>query len=64
MKTRNESAVTQIDALSIIGLDGEKSAAAAVKDGLVLAEATNRIRGWVNAPANAFSPTVFAEKVK
>src|SRR6202048_3966296 len=64
MKTRNESALSQIDALSIIGLDGEKSAAAAVKDGLVLAEATNRIRGWVNAPANAFTPTVFAEKVK
>jgi leucyl aminopeptidase len=64
MKTRNESAVTRIDALSIIGLDGEKTAAAAVKDGLVLAEATNRIRGWVNAPANAFTPTVFVEKVK
>jgi leucyl aminopeptidase len=64
MKTRNESAVTQIDALSIIGLDGEKTAAAAVTDGLVLAEATNRIRGWVNAPANAFTPTVFVEKVK
>jgi len=64
LKTRHEQAVTQIDALSIIGLDGEKSAAAAVKDGLVLAEATNRIRGWVNAPANAFTPTVFVEKVK
>ena len=64
LKTRQEQAVTQIDALSIIGLDGEKSAAAAVRDGLVLAEATNRIRGWVNAPANAFTPTVFAEKVK
>jgi leucyl aminopeptidase len=64
LKTRHEHAVTQIDALSIIGLDGEKSAAAAVKDGLVLAEATNRIRGWVNAPANAFTPTVFVEKVK
>jgi leucyl aminopeptidase len=64
LKTRNESAVTQIDALSIIGLDGEKTAAAAVKDGLVLAEATNRIRGWVNAPANAFTPTVFVEKVR
>src|SRR3984893_11057777 len=64
LKTRHEQAVTQIDALSIIGLDGEKSAAAAVKDGLVLAEATNRIRGWVNAPANAFTPTLFAEKVK
>ena len=64
LKTRREQAVTQIDALSIIGLNGEKSAAAAVKDGLVLAEATNRIRGWVNAPANAFTPTVFVEKVK
>jgi len=64
LKTRHEHAVTQIDALGIIGLDGDKSAAAAVKDGLVLAEATNRIRGWVNAPANAFTPTVFVEKVK
>jgi leucyl aminopeptidase len=64
LKTRHEQAVTQIDALSIIGLDGEKSAAAAVKDGLVLAESTNRIRGWVNAPANTFTPTVFVEKVK
>jgi leucyl aminopeptidase len=64
LKTRNEQAVTQIDALSIIGLDGDKSASAAVKDGLVLADATNRIRGWVNAPANAFTPTVFVEKVK
>jgi leucyl aminopeptidase len=64
LKTRHEQAVTQIDALSIIGLDGEKSAAAAVKDGLVLADATNRIRGWVNAPANTFTPTVFVEKVK
>ncbi|MDQ6713773.1 MAG: hypothetical protein M3Z28_11390, partial [Candidatus Dormibacteraeota bacterium] len=64
LKTRHEQAVTQIEELSIIGLDGEKSAAAAVKDGLVLAEATNRIRGWVNAPANAFTPTVFVEKVK
>jgi len=64
LKTRHEQAVTQIDALSIIGLDGEKSAVAAVKDGLILAEATNRIRGWVNAPANVFTPTVFVEKVK
>jgi leucyl aminopeptidase len=64
LKTRHDDAVTQIDALSIIGLDGEKSAVAAVKDALVLTNATNRIREWVNAPANAFTPTVFAEKVK
>jgi leucyl aminopeptidase len=64
LKTRPEQAVTQIDALTVIGLDGAKEAAAAVKDAVVLADATNRIREWVNAPANAFTPTVFVERVK
>ncbi|MEA2636087.1 MAG: leucyl aminopeptidase [Chloroflexota bacterium] len=64
LKTRHEHAVTQISALSIVGLDGDKAASAAVKDAVVLADATNRIREWVNAPANAFTPTVFVEKVK
>jgi len=64
LKTRHEHAVTQIGALSIVGLDGDKAASAAVKDAVVLADATNRIRDWVNAPANAFTPTVFVEKVK
>ncbi len=64
LKTRHEHAVTQISALSIVGLDGDKAASAAVKDAVVLADATNRIRGWVNAPANTFTPTVFVEKVK
>ena len=64
LKTRHEDAVTQISALSIVGLDGDKAASAAVKDAIVLADATNRIREWVNAPANAFTPTVFVERVK
>ncbi len=64
LKTRHEHAVTQISALSIVGLDGDKAASAAVKDAVLLADATNRIRGWVNAPANTFTPTVFVEKVK
>jgi leucyl aminopeptidase len=64
LKTHHEHAVTQISALSIVGLDGDKTASAAVRDAVVLADATNRIREWVNAPANAFTPTVFAEKVK
>jgi leucyl aminopeptidase len=64
LKTRHEHAVTQISALNIVGLDGDKAAAAAVKDAIVLADATNRIREWVNAPANTFTPTVFVEKVK
>jgi len=64
LKTRHEHAVTQISALGIVGLDGDKAASAAVKDAVVLADATNRIRGWVNAPANTFTPTVFVERVK
>ena len=64
LKTRHEHAVTQLSTLTIVGLDGDKAASAAVKDGLVLADATNRIRDWVNAPANTFTPTVFVEKVK
>ena len=64
LKTRHDDAVSQIDALSIIGLDGDKAATAAVKDSIALTDATNRIRGWVNAPANAFTPSVFVEKVK
>jgi leucyl aminopeptidase len=64
LKTRHEQAVTQIGSLSIVGLDSDKAASAAVKDAIVLADATNRIREWVNAPANAFTPTVFVERVK
>jgi leucyl aminopeptidase len=64
LKTRHDHAVTQITALSIVGLDSDKAASAAVKDAIVLGDATNRIREWVNAPANAFTPTVFVEKVK
>ena len=64
LKTREVNATTRIDALSIIGLDGGKVAPAAVREALALTEATNRIREWVNAPANAFTPAVFAEKVK
>ena len=64
LKTRHDHAVTQIESLDIIGLDSDKSATQALKDGLALSDATNRIREWVNAPANAFTPAVFAEKVK
>ncbi|HEV3096382.1 MAG TPA: leucyl aminopeptidase [Candidatus Dormibacteraeota bacterium] len=64
LKTRHEHAVTHIESLSIIGLDGDRSATEALKDGVALSDATNRIRDWVNAPANAFTPAVFADKVK
>jgi leucyl aminopeptidase len=64
LKTGADTGAGAIETVAILGLDGEKSTAAAVKDGLTLGEATNRIRNWVNAPANAFTPTVFAEKVR
>ena len=64
LKTRHEHAVTLISTLSIVGLDGDKAASAAMKDAIVLSDATNRIREWVNAPANTFTPTVFVERVK
>ncbi len=64
LKTRHEDAVTTIDTLSIIGPDGEKKVAEALKDAVALADATNRIREWVNAPANTFTPSVFADRVR
>ena len=64
LKTRHDHAVTQIESLNIIGLDGDKRASQALKDAVALSDATNRIRDWVNAPANAFTPAVFADKVK
>ncbi|TMG26752.1 MAG: leucyl aminopeptidase [Chloroflexi bacterium] len=64
LKTHHDHAVTQIDSLGIIGLNSDKSAAQALKDAVALTDATNRIREWVNAPANAFTPGVFADQVK
>ncbi|HEX3629891.1 MAG TPA: leucyl aminopeptidase [Candidatus Dormibacteraeota bacterium] len=64
LKTRRDDAVSTVAQLSIIGLDGERRAAEAAKEGVALADATNRVRDWVNAPANTFTPTVFVDKVK
>ncbi|HYM50836.1 MAG TPA: leucyl aminopeptidase, partial [Candidatus Limnocylindrales bacterium] len=65
LKSRRDGAQAPLSSLSIIGLDGKaKDAAGAVRDGLVLAEATNRAREWVNLPSNAFTPTIFVEKVR
>src|SRR5256886_15160290 len=64
LKTRHDNAVAPVESLTILGLDGDRAASAAVKDAIVLTEATNRIREWVNTPANAFTPSMFADKVK
>jgi leucyl aminopeptidase len=54
----------QLTNLSLIGLNGAKSAGAGVSEGLALANATNLVREWVNTPANAFTPTIFVQKVR
>ena len=64
LKTRHDNAVAPVESLTILGLNGDRAASAAVKDAIVLTEATNRIREWVNTPANAFTPSMFADKVK
>ncbi len=64
LRTNPDGTAGRINALEIIGLNGDKGAAPAVKEALALSEATNRVREWVNLPANAFTPTVFTEKVK
>ena len=64
LKTKPDGTVGRIGELAIIGLNGQKAAASALKDALALTDATNRIREWINLPANAFTPTVFVEKVK
>jgi leucyl aminopeptidase len=64
LKTRHEDAVSKLDQLSILGVDGAKNIGQAVREALALADATNQIREWINAPANTFTPTVFVDKVK
>ena len=64
LKTAPDAVRPPIAALGIIGLDGGAGAAAAVRQGLVLGDATNLARRWINLPANALTPTIFVEKVR
>ncbi|HEY9289181.1 MAG TPA: leucyl aminopeptidase [Candidatus Dormibacteraeota bacterium] len=64
LKTRHEEAVSKLGEVTITGLNGDKRAPQAAKEAVVLADATNQVRDWVNAPANSFTPTVFVDRVK
>ncbi len=64
LKTQPDGARGEVTALTILGVGGGTAAAAAVSAGLLLAEATNTAREWVNLPANALTPSVFAEKAR
>ncbi len=64
LRTRSDEPQVDIEDITIVGLDSERGAAEAVAAGLTLANATNQVREWVNLPANAFTPSVFVEKVR
>jgi len=64
LRTRSDEPQVDIEDITIVGLDSERGAAEAVAAGLTLANATNQVREWVNLPANAFTPTVFVDKVR
>lgn len=63
-RTRSDEPQVDLADLTLVGLDGDRGAAAAVTAGLTLANATNQVRDWVNLPANSFTPSVFVEKVR
>jgi leucyl aminopeptidase len=64
LRTRSDEPQVDIEDIAIVGLDSDRGAAEAMAAGLTLANATNQVREWVNLPANAFTPTVFVEKVR
>ncbi len=64
LRTQSDEADGQLTSLSIVGLDGGRSAVTSVNQAVALGEITNRVREWINLPANAFTPTIFADKVR
>ena len=63
-RTKSDEPQVDLTDLTIVGLDGDRSADSAIAAGLALANATNQVREWVNLPANSFTPTVFVQKVR
>jgi leucyl aminopeptidase len=49
-----------IEQIAVAGLDGDPRAQDALREALVLADATNTVREWVTAPSNTLTPTKFA----
>lgn len=64
LRTRSDEPQVQLESVSLVGLDSDRAATEALSAGLALANATNQVRDWINLPANAFTPTVFVEKVR
>ena len=61
-KTEKKDEGLGIDRIALGGLDGDAAKLdGALQEALVLAEACNVVRGWVMAPSNTLTPTLFAE---
>ncbi len=60
-KSEKRDAERRIDSIALGGLDGRDGVDEALNQAVVLAEATNTVRGWVATPGNLLTPTRFAE---
>jgi leucyl aminopeptidase len=53
-----------IESIALGGLDGRDGVEDALRQALVLAEATNTVRGWAAAPSNLLTPTLLAQQAQ
>jgi leucyl aminopeptidase len=58
------NAERSIERISVAGLHGDARLQDAPRQALVLAEASNTVRTWVQAPANTLTPTMFADAAR
>jgi leucyl aminopeptidase len=57
-KSENGGSIEQV---AVGGLDGREGVDEALRQAVVLAEATNQVRTWVTAPSNTLTPTLLAK---
>jgi leucyl aminopeptidase len=53
-----------IERIAVGGLDGRDGVDEALRQAMVLAEATNQVRTWVTAPSNTLTPTLLARSAQ
>jgi leucyl aminopeptidase len=63
-KTEQRDDATGIERIELGGLDVRDGVAEALQQALVLADATNTVRGWVTAPGNTLTPTLLAQSAE
>jgi leucyl aminopeptidase len=63
-KSEKKDNGTGIESIALGGLDGQAGVDEAMRQALVLAEATNTVRGWAAAPSNTLTPTLLAQSAQ